>query len=137
MICIYGCLVNEFSAVVCNLYILNSPKEINFQKIFHNDKSRIFRNFINEEYNFPSIVNTLKHGLSPNFIKKKLHALRFKFIKDFPNSAPLQSIDLQNDIVCIHTGDLIKTNYESRKKYFLYLLRNGSNQLEKITFLSV
>lgn len=121
LICIYGCLCNEFSAVVCNLYILNSRKEINFKKLFHNDKSRIFKNFKNEEYNFPSIVNTLKYGLSPNFIKEKLHAFRFKFFKDFPNTASLKSLDLQNDIVCIHTGGLIKTNYESRKKNIFYV----------------
>ena len=121
LICIYGCLFNEFNAFVRNLYILNSRKEINFQKIFHNDKSRIFRNFINEEYNFPSIVNTLKYGLSQNFIKEKLHALRFKFIKKFPNSGSLKSVDLQNDILCIHSGDLIKKNYKLHKKNIFYV----------------
>ena len=121
LICIYGCIFNEFNAVVCNLYILNSRKEINYQSLFHNKKSRIFRNLTNEEYNFPSIVNTLKYGLSQNFVKEKLHALKFKFIKKFPNNASLNSLDLQNDILCIHTSNLIDKNYESKKKKIFYV----------------
>ena len=136
LICIYGSIFNEFNAVVCNLYILNARKEINYQSLFHNKKSRIFRNLTNEEYNFPSIVNTLKYGFSQNFVKEKLHALRFKFIKKFPNNASLNSLDLQNDILCIHTSNLIDKNYESKKKKsFMYHFLNGLNQSKKIIFL--
>ena len=121
LICIYGCIFNEFTSVVCNLYILNSRKEINYQSLCHNKKSRIFRNFTNEEYDFPTIVYTLKYGLSQNFVKKKLHALRFKFSKKFPNRASLDSLDLHNDILCIHTGDLIEKNYESKQNKIFYV----------------
>lgn len=121
LICIYGCIFNEFSASFCNLYIQRSKKKINYQSFFYNENSRIFKNFNNEAFNFPSIVNTLKYGLSQNFVKEKLHALRFKFIKKFPNSGSLKSLDLENDILCIHTGDLIKKNYKLYKKQIFYV----------------
>ena len=124
LLCIYGPLYNEFTAVTKNLLIINSRQKVSYCNLIHNEKSRIFNNLLQKQFYFPSIVNTLCGGLKESFIKNNLRKLKSSVLKKFPRGCSLTSINLENDIVCIHTGDLISkhSKISNEKIYFVPLI---------------
>ena len=55
LLCIYGPLYNEFTAVTKNLLIINSRQKVSYCNLIHNEKSRIFNNLLKKQFYFPSI----------------------------------------------------------------------------------
>ena len=121
LVCIHGSLYSELNAIICNMYILNSKKNVTYRSIFHNNNSRIYMILKKGKYKFPLLVNRLKFGLKENKLKRKLKSLRFRFIKKFPTPGSIKLVNLKNDIVCTNIGELIYKNAESTKKEIFYI----------------
>jgi hypothetical protein len=124
VITIFAPLHNEILTLMTHLIVFNSKKKISYSNLFYSKKSRIAKSLIENRLPEKTYTeNLLIKGFNENYfisIMKKLKSLIFN---KYPTNS-LKSVDLNNDIITIHTGDVIETHIKDKGQKVFYVPTN-------------